>query len=63
MLDAEIPGITKSDKVDLRESNAALIVVDMQNDFAHPDGKLFCEEAPVTFGAIRSLAASDVTDI
>lgn len=56
MADITVPEIPRTKKVDLREKNAALIVVDMQNDFAHPDGKLFCEEAPETFEKIGSLA-------
>ena len=55
MTDIEIPDIARTDRVDLREASTALIVVDMQNDFAHPDGALFCEEAPETFDPIRSL--------
>lgn len=55
MSDLTIPDISKSDRVDLRHQRSALIVVDMQNDFAHPDGALFCDEAPETFDAIRSL--------
>ena len=55
MADIEIPELSKVDRVDLRDTSTALIVVDMQNDFVHPDGALFCEEAPETFDAIRSL--------
>ena len=55
MADLEIPDITRHERVDLRDQNTALIVVDMQNDFVHPDGALFCDEAPETFDPIRSL--------
>lgn len=33
--------------------DTALIVVDMQNDFGHPDGSLFVEGAPAIVGAIN----------
>lgn len=34
--------------------NSALIVVDVQNDFAHPDGSLFVEGAPAAMSQIIS---------
>ena len=34
-------------------ANTALVVVDMQNDFGHPDGSLFVEGAPAIIGAIN----------
>ncbi|MDJ0270407.1 MAG: cysteine hydrolase [Aigarchaeota archaeon] len=40
-------------EVDSRKT--ALIIVDMQNDFAHPNGRLFVPTAPATIPAIKEL--------
>jgi len=37
----KVPRITIVDKVSLPAKTSAVVVVDMQNDFAHPDGKLY----------------------
>ncbi|MEZ0320209.1 MAG: isochorismatase family cysteine hydrolase [Pyrobaculum sp.] len=37
----KVPRVTIVDKVSLPSKKSALIVVDMQNDFAHPNGKLY----------------------
>ncbi|MEM4188972.1 MAG: isochorismatase family cysteine hydrolase [Candidatus Caldarchaeum sp.] len=52
MVDVEIPPLQKV-KVDPRDSG--LIIVDMQNDFCHPKGRLYVPSAPSTIPPIRSL--------
>ena len=37
----QVPEIPKVETVELPAKETALIVVDMQNDFAHPKGALF----------------------
>lgn len=60
----EIPEVPRAESVDLDPRTSALIVVDMQNDFAHPDGALFAPEArpviPVIKGIIESSRRHDV---
>jgi nicotinamidase-related amidase len=51
----QIPEIRILDRVVVDPSRAAVIVVDMQNDFAHPRGKLFVPEAPKTIPNILRL--------
>ena len=43
------------EKVVLDSKKTGLIIVDMQNDFAHPNGKLFVSEAEKTIPAIKKL--------
>ncbi|RLE63482.1 MAG: cysteine hydrolase [Thermoprotei archaeon] len=43
------------EKVILDSKTTALIIVDMQNDFAHPEGRLFVPEARKTIPAIKKL--------
>ncbi len=51
----ELPEIPKESKVELPARETALVVVDMQNDFAHPEGALFVPDAPKTIPIIRRL--------
>lgn len=51
----ELPEIPKESQVELPARETALIVVDMQNDFAHPEGALFVPDAPKTIPVIRRL--------
>ncbi|AEB12608.1 cysteine hydrolase family protein [Marinithermus hydrothermalis] len=51
----EVPEIPREAVVELPARETALIVVDMQNDFAHPDGALFVPEAPKTVPRIQRL--------
>ncbi len=51
----EVPEIPRVEAVELPAKEAALIVVDMQNDFAHPQGALFVPEAPQSVPAIQLL--------
>ncbi len=56
MVAVEVPEYKISEeKTVLDSKTTALIIVDMQNDFAHPDGKLFVPEARETIPAIRKL--------
>ncbi|MCL4454046.1 MAG: cysteine hydrolase [Deinococcus sp.] len=51
----EVPEIPRTKEVVLKSSETALIIVDMQNDFAHERGSLFVPDAPKTIPAIRKL--------
>jgi nicotinamidase-related amidase len=51
----EVPEIPKVEALELPAKETALIVVDMQNDFAHAQGALFVPEAPKTVPAIKGL--------
>ncbi|MFX6815373.1 nicotinamidase, partial [Acinetobacter baumannii] len=51
----ELPEIPKVEGLELPARETALIVVDMQNDFAHPQGALFVPDAPKSVPAIRLL--------
>lgn len=51
----ELPEIPKESQVELPARETALIVVDMQNDFAHPEGALFVPDALKTIPVIRRL--------
>ncbi len=51
----EVPEIPRAVNVRLPASSSALVVVDMQNDFAHPEGVLFCPDAPKTVPLILGL--------
>ncbi len=53
-----VPEIPVVDRVELPSRETAVIVVDMQNDFAHPQGKLFVPTAPATIEPIRRLVSS-----
>lgn len=51
----EIPAFSISKKVNLDSKTTALIIVDMQNDFAHPNGKLFVASSRKTISNIAKL--------
>jgi nicotinamidase-related amidase len=51
----ELPDIPRETEVHLPASVSALIVVDMQNDFAHPDGALYGESVPAAIPEISLL--------
>jgi len=51
----DVPDIERAGRVELPAAQTALIVVDMQNDFAHPEGALFVPDAQKTIPAIRAL--------
>ncbi|MEM1599014.1 MAG: isochorismatase family cysteine hydrolase [Pyrobaculum sp.] len=51
----KVPKITLVDKVSLPSRKTALIVVDMQNDFAHPNGKLYSPTSREIIPRIKSL--------
>ncbi len=50
-----VPDITVHDKVELPAEETAIIVVDMQNDFVKPGGKLVVPTAKDTIPSIRRL--------
>jgi nicotinamidase-related amidase len=51
----EIPEIPVEHSIRLPADRTAVIIVDMQNDFVRPEGKLFVPSAPKTIGPIRKL--------
>ncbi|MEJ2218910.1 MAG: cysteine hydrolase [Gemmatimonadota bacterium] len=51
----EVPDIPLSDAIALPAGTSAVIVVDMQNDFAHPDGALFANDARAAIPVIADL--------
>lgn len=51
----EVPDVPREDSIVLDSRNTALIVVDMQNDFAHPEGTLYTEEASRVVPVIRGM--------
>jgi nicotinamidase-related amidase len=53
----EVPEYTIAPEVEIDPRTTALIVVDMQNDFVRPEGKLFVPDAPATVPKIRALLA------
>lgn len=56
MSNVQVPDIPREEQVSLPKYKTALIIVDMQNDFAHPDGTLFGENTPAIVPALRDLA-------
>jgi nicotinamidase-related amidase len=53
----EVPEYTIAPEVEIEPRTTALIVVDMQNDFVRPEGKLFVPDAPATVPKIQALLA------
>ncbi|MEB2837095.1 MAG: cysteine hydrolase [Desulfurococcales archaeon] len=51
----EVPEYEIVESVEVPAREAAVIVVDMQNDFVKPEGKLFVPTAPATVEPIRRL--------
>ncbi|MEM4572964.1 MAG: isochorismatase family cysteine hydrolase [Candidatus Caldarchaeum sp.] len=49
------PSIPEPVNVKLKPERTAVIVVDMQNDFCHPNGKLFVPSSVATIPAIRRI--------
>ncbi|MFO7743555.1 MAG: isochorismatase family cysteine hydrolase [Anaerolineae bacterium] len=49
----EVPEIPFKEEVELRADKTALVIVDMQNDFVHPDGALYVPAAKETLPRIR----------
>ena len=64
MTNVEIPDVPRTAQLELPAPTTALIVVDMQNDFAHPDGTLYGEDAtrviPVIQGLLEKARAAGV---
>jgi nicotinamidase-related amidase len=48
----EVPDIPRETEIHLPAGVTALLVVDMQNDFAHPEGSLYGESAPAVIPEI-----------
>ncbi|HKI58399.1 MAG TPA: isochorismatase family cysteine hydrolase [Trueperaceae bacterium] len=55
MASLDVPEIPRTQGVALAALDSAVIVVDMQNDFAHPDGALFGEDARSAIPVIGAL--------
>jgi len=56
MVTVEVPPYTiKREPIELPSKETALIIVDMQNDFVKPEGKLFVPTAPQTVPVIKGL--------
>lgn len=53
----ELPEIAYTATLSLPAASSAVIVVDMQNDFVHPDGALRVDSAQATLGPITSVLA------
>ncbi|MEM4811013.1 MAG: isochorismatase family protein, partial [Thermofilum sp.] len=53
----EVPEIPVVERVELPARETAIIVVDMQNDFVKPGGKLVVPTAAATVEPIRQLLA------
>lgn len=51
----DVPEIPREPEVRLAARETALVVVDMQNDFAHPDGALFVPDAAKSIPKIKEL--------
>jgi len=56
MSPVEIPDIPRTERLALPAEATALVVVDMQNDFAHPDGALYGDDARRIIPVIATLA-------
>lgn len=57
MSSVDVPEIPRAASVALPAAASALVVVDMQNDFAHPDGALYGEAARRAIPVIGDLAS------
>lgn len=51
----ELPAVPRYQTLKLKAAETALVVVDMQNDFAHAQGALFVPDAPATVPVIARL--------
>ncbi|BAS26569.1 cysteine hydrolase family protein [Limnochorda pilosa] len=54
-MELQVPEYPVTEAVELNAASTALIVVDMQRDFAEPGGRLFVPDAPGTVPVIRDL--------
>lgn len=54
-MEVEVPDYEVADTLTLASDRSVLVVVDMQNDFAHPDGALYNPDAEESIGVIRDL--------
>ncbi len=54
-MNLEVPSTPRYQKLELKAAETALVVVDMQNDFADPKGALFVPQAPATLPVITGL--------
>lgn len=54
-MNVDLPDIPREASLELPAPKTALIVVDMQNDFAHEDGALFVPDAPATIPVVAGL--------
>ena len=55
MVSVEVPKYNVVDRVELPARETAVVVVDMQNDFVHPDGALFVPSSRETIEPIKRL--------
>lgn len=55
MSQLEVPDIPRANHIELDAQETAVIVIDMQNDFAHPDGALYGEDASSAIPVIAEL--------
>ncbi len=53
----KIPEMEVKEEVSLDASSTAIIIVDMQNDFVRPNGKLYVPTAQATIPSIRKVLA------
>ena len=58
MSDVSVPEIPRQATVELPAKHSVVIVVDMQNDFAHPEGSLYGPEAQAIMPALKDLIAA-----
>ena len=56
MSPVDVPAIPRTERVVLPAEATALVVVDMQNDFAHPDGALYGDDTRRAIPVIAELA-------
>lgn len=54
-ISVQVPSIKVTDTVTLSAEESALVVVDMQNDFVNPKGRLYVSTAPNTITPIKTL--------
>jgi nicotinamidase-related amidase len=52
----EVPDYEIAERLEVEPERSVLLVVDMQNDFAHPDGALYNPDAEDSIPVIRRLA-------
>lgn len=57
-MEVEVPPYEIEDELEVDSERAVLLITDMQNDFAHPDGTLYNPEAEETIETIADLRDS-----